>query len=85
MYKEHWAYKRIKELGYITKVSDSQVQIFFDDGELYADFRLKKDEDIDKDMYFIFLENHMINDEIDFYHSYDEAVESCFYYFLTRF
>lgn len=81
MYKEHWAYKRIKELGYITKVSDSQVQIFFDDGELYADFRLKKDEGI----YFIFLDDELINDEIDFYHSYNEAVESCFYYFLTRF
>ena len=80
-YKEHWAFKRVKEMGYKTKVTKSKVQILFEDGGIYANFKLVKDDNI----YSIYCNDDMINDELDFYSNYDEAVSSCFYYFITRF
>ncbi len=79
-YKEHWAYKEVSK-NYKTKVTKDSVTIYFEDGDIYASFKLVKDED----MYFIYCDGEMINDELDFYETYDEAVGSCFYYFHTRF
>lgn len=82
-YKEHWAYKKVKECGYKTKITKTKVQILFQDGEIFADFKLVKDDE--EDMYFIYCNGEMINDELDAYRTYDDAVGSCFYYFVTRF
>lgn len=79
-YKEHWAYKEVTK-NWKTKVTKDSVKIFFEDGDIYANFKLVKD----CDMYFIYCGEEMINDEVDFYDTYDEAVASCFYYFTTRF
>lgn len=88
MYKESWQYKRVKELGYKVKITKTNVTIYFDDGDIYASFKLVKDIENEKKYnigYFIFLNNELINDEVDFYNTYDEAITSCLYYFLTRF
>lgn len=85
-YKEYWATKEIKKLGYKTKVLKKSVTIYFPDGDVYAHFEFKFEKDFG---YFIYLvegdTRECINDSIDFYRTYDEAVESCFYYFITRF
>ena len=72
---------RVKELGYKTKVTKTSVTILFDDGDIYATFKLVKSDN----MYFIYNDGNIINDELDFYDTYEEAIESCFYYFLTRY
>ena len=79
-YKDYWCYKEVSK-NYKTEVSDDRVAILFDDNDIYAEFKLVASDD----MYFIYLDDEMINDEIDFYDTYDEAVMSCFYYFHTRF
>ncbi len=81
-YREYWAYKRVEELGYKIRVAKTKVTILFPDGDVYGEFNLKKD---DGNEYLIYLDGELINDELEFYGTYDEAVSSCFYYFITRF
>ena len=74
---------RVKELGYKVKVTKTIVEIRFDDGDLYTSFKLVKDKD--DNIYYIYNEGELINEQIDFYNTYENSIESCFYYFLTRF
>ena len=79
-YKDYWAYKEVAK-NWKSKVTKTRVTIFFEDGDIYADFKLKKCDNF----YLIYCDGQLINDEVDFYDTYDEAVKSCFYYFHTRF
>lgn len=79
-YKDYWAYKEVSQ-NYKTKITKTRVTIYFEDGDVYADFKLKPCDDF----FLIYNDGELINDEIDFYDTWDEAVKSCFYYFYTRF
>lgn len=79
-YKDYWAYKEVTK-NWKSKVTKTRVTIFFEDGDIYADFKLEKGDGF----YFIWLHGELINEEVDFYDTYDDAVKSCFYYFNTRF
>lgn len=81
-YKDYWAYKKVSE-RYKSKVTKTKVVIYFEDGDVYAEFTLKYDKEAS--FYFIYNDGELINDELDFYETYDDAVKSCFYYFNTRF
>lgn len=83
-YKEYWAYKEVSK-NWKSKVTETQVTIYFDEKmtEVYGQFKL--DYDKDADIYFIWLDGELLNDELDFYDTWDDAVKSCFYYFHTRF
>lgn len=83
-YKEYWAYKEVLK-NWESEVTDTQVTIYFDKSknDIYAQFKLEYDEDAE--IYFIWHEGELLNDKMDFYDTYDEAVQSCFYYFHTRF
>lgn len=82
-YNEYWAYEDILRYGYSVEVEPDRVTIRFEDGDVYADFRLKKD--VEENYYWITVNDRIINEEVDFCETYDEAVCSCFYYFVTRF
>ena len=85
-WKDSWQYQKIKDLGYGVEVSDREVIIRFDDGDVYARFKLiPPDPD---DMYDIWLVKdggEYIQDDFDFAHTYDEIVTGCLNYFLTRY
>jgi hypothetical protein len=90
-YKESWVYREVTK-NYKVEVSGNSVKVLWDDGDVYAEFRVEKDDEPDKSFnlgYFIYLVegdcDTLINDEVDFYGTYDEAVTSCLYYFHTRF
>lgn len=83
-YKDYWAYKEVTK-NWESKVTKTKVVIYFDkkNNEVYADFTLKYDKEAG--FYLIYNGDELINDELDFYETYDDAVKSCFYYFNTRF
>lgn len=83
-YKNSWQYKEVNQLGYKTKITKNRVTVYFDDGDVYADFKIGEFEE-DVHMYPIYLDGELINDEVDFDSTYDEAVVACLNYFLTRF
>ena len=87
-WQDSWQYKRIIELGYIVDVTDDSVTIKFDDGDVYANFKLippdnpsdPYDEWMAKDSY-----GDIVSTSFDYTDSYDEIVTGCLYYFLTRY
>lgn len=83
-YKEYWAYKEVSK-NWESKVTKTEVVIYFDKkkNDIYAQFKLQHDKE--DDLYYIWCDGELINDELEFYTTYDEAVSSCFYYFHTRF
>jgi hypothetical protein len=83
-YKEYWAYKEVSK-NWESKVTETEVTIYFDKkkNDIYGQFTLEYDDEAG--FYFIYCDGELINDELDFYETYDEAVKSCFYYFNTRF
>jgi hypothetical protein len=83
-YKDYWAYKEVSK-NWESKVTKTKVVIYFDKAanDIYGEFKLVYDKD--GDFYFIYCNGELINDELDFYETYDDAVKSCFYYFNTRF
>ena len=87
-WQDSWQYERIKELGYPVEVTDDSVTIKFDDGDVYASFKLippddpsdPYDEWMAKDSY-----GDMVSMSFDYTDSYDEIVTGCLNYFLTRY
>ena len=90
-YKQYWAYKEVVKnwkSDVVTHGSVTTITIWYDKkaNDVYAKFQIKDLEDgfgiyyIDDDG-----DRHFINDEVDFCGTLDECIQSCFYYFHTRF
>ena len=85
-WRNSWQYRKVKDLGYDVEVSDREVIIRFDDGDIYADFKLiPPDPDDEYGIWLVKDKGVYIQEEFDFTHTYDEVVTGCLYYFLTRY
>lgn len=83
-YKDYWAYKEVSK-NWESKVTENSVTIYFDKkkNDIYGHFTFEYYED--GGFYLIYCDGELINDELDFYETWEDAVKSCFYYFNTRF
>lgn len=86
-YTEYWAYQKVKEYGYKTKVDKTSVTIFFPDGDIYTKFTLKKvpADEFGDEFYLVYDHGYNITEELDYTDTWNEAVCGCFYYFITRY
>lgn len=96
-YKDYWAYKEVSsrwdsDVQKFTSDTDqpgAYVTIWYDKKEkdIYAQFRIERDEDF----WYVYDEtqgNMLINDSIELDEkdgTLDDAIQSCFYYFNTRY
>ena len=96
-YKDYWAYKEVSsrwDSDVKTFTSDTDqpgayVEIWFDKKakDIYARFRIERDEDF----WYVYDETQgdmLINDSIELDEengTLDDAIQSCFYYFNTRY
>ena len=84
--KQYWAYKEIKKNKYkveLLKDKENNIIIKIKDyiNDLITTFKIVEFEN----MLFIYNDNELINDEVDFTNTVDECVKSSIYYFSTRY
>lgn len=96
-YEDYWAYKEVSsrwdsDVQKFTSDTDqpgAYVTIWFDkkENDIYAQFRIERDEDF----WYVYDETQgdmLINDSIELDEengTLDDAIQSCFYYFNTRY
>ena len=84
--QEYWAYKDIKKNKYkveLLKDKENNIIIEIKDyiNNLITTFKIVEFEN----MLFIYNDNELINDEVDFINTVDECIISSIYYFSTRY
>lgn len=89
-YKDYWAYKEMTEYGYKVEVNKDSVIIYYEDGDIYTNFKFNYDDE--SEFYLVYdckgdlnSEGECINDELEEYDTYDEVVKQCLHYFWTRY
>lgn len=89
---EYWCYKEITARGYKVDITDSSVSIYFPDGDLYAHFTFKRDEDESDEYWYVYNHNdkkdskgECINGALEYTDTYEDVVNGCLYYFWSRY
>lgn len=87
-YHHFWAYTQVIDNGYKVKVNvgqkQSTVKIMFDDGDIYASFKIvgEKIEPNDNDyFYMVYADNENITAKLDYTQTMQECICGCFAYF----
>lgn len=94
-YQDYWAYKEVVknwESDVSSKGNITDITIWYDKkkNDVYAKFQIKEFKDELGDGYQVYLieddgSKTNITDTFDFYHTLNDCIEGCFYYFHTRF
>lgn len=94
-YEDYWAYKEVTknwESDVITNGRITDITIWYNkkENDAYARFQIKEFHDVEYTGYLVYEvyddgDKENITDQLDFTDTLNNCIESCFYYFHTRY